>query len=166
GGARLTADVDGDGTDEQLELTGDGVVHIRGKAPADVKVIGEAQQGTLGVSQWNGKPLVVVGLTSHGASESVVLAQDGKRWSELVPVPTGTTLDRDFGIAVDATPDGVVRYQTRPGVRRCDGKSALLFPELFDADAKRFRRVTPPVGVDASAPTLQARADGSPAVVP
>ena len=43
-------------------------------------------------------------------------------------------------VAVDATADGIFRYQTRGDLRRCDGKPAYLFAEKFDGT--KFRRAT------------------------
>ncbi|MSP61746.1 MAG: hypothetical protein EXR72_15710 [Myxococcales bacterium] len=59
--------------------------------------------------------------------------------------PVGRDGERAERLRVDG--EGVLRYQTAAGVDRCDGFD-LLFPELYDPSAARFRRVSiaPPEG--------------------
>src|SRR5262249_32774104 len=64
--------------------------------------------------------------------------------------------------AIDATADGIFRYQTRGDIRRCDGKPAYLFADKFDG--AKFRRASAlPVNVSEAAPVLAGRRDPAPA---
>ncbi len=89
---------------------------------------------------------------------------DGER---VVPVYAGMTGPQGDGeraerLRVDGA--GVLRYQTSPGVARCDGDD-VLFPALYDPRQGRFRGVTiaPPDGAPlAASPTPPAGARGRP----
>ena len=74
-------------------------------------------------------PLYVV----ESPTEAIIVGEKGGAWRELARTPIGGAgLDADYAIAVAATPEGVYRYQTRPGGARCDGKPSYLFGEVFD----------------------------------
>ncbi|HET9622042.1 MAG TPA: hypothetical protein VFP84_11790, partial [Kofleriaceae bacterium] len=148
-----------DGAPVALELGGDGVVKIGGAA---VKVAPASPEGKLALGAYRGQPYVVVSL----AREAVILRRDAGAWHEVARTPIGGVgLDHDYGVAVDATPDGVFRYQTRDDIRRCDGKPAYLFADKFDG--AKFRRASAlPIGVSDGAPVIAARRDGGPAAPP
>ncbi|HEY0476102.1 MAG TPA: HEAT repeat domain-containing protein [Kofleriaceae bacterium] len=169
--AVLAEDVDGDGVPDAIELGADGVVHIAGKPRGEVKLAAAIAHGRLAVAHYRGKPYVVAEITTGGAAgpagaaggqrEAVILYADGGGWREALRVPVGGVgLDHDYGFEVDATADGIYRYQTRSDIRRCDGKPAYLFAEKFDG--ARFRRASAlPSNVPDTAPVIAARLDGA-----
>ena len=163
--ATLSADLDGDGTAETIELGGDGVVRVTGKLAGTATVAPAATKGRILVGRRAGKPIIVVDVGEPAARQAVLLELAGGTWREAIRFPLGGVgLDADYGVEVDATPDGIYRFQTRPGLHRCDGKPAYLFAEGFDGT--RFRKLTKvPTGVPELAPVIAAKADPS-AVVP
>jgi hypothetical protein len=181
--AALSSDVDGDGAPDAIELGSDGVVHIAGAPRGEVRLAPAVSAGQLAVARYRGKPYVVVqialpAIAATGAaasptpgagataSEAVILGADGGVWHEVLRFALGGVgLDRDYAVAVDATPDGIYRYQTRGDIRRCDGKPAYLFAEKFDG--ARFRPASAlPSGVADTAPGIAARRDLAPAAPP
>lgn len=171
--AALSADVDGDGAPDAIELGADGVVHIAGVPPGEVRLAAGIARGRLAVTQYRGRRYVVAEITEAAgaagiaaAREAVILSADGGGWREVLRVPLGGIgLDHDYGVELDAAPDGIYRYQTRSDIRRCDGKPAYLFAEKFDG--ARFRRTSAlPPNVPAGAPALAARLDAQPAAPP
>jgi len=182
--ATLSDDVDGDGVADAIELGADGVVHIAGKPGGEVKLAAAITHGRLAVTHYRGKSYVVVqmtamtpAVTAPAASpmspaaptpgrEAVILSAGGGSWRELLRFPLGGVgLDHDYGIEVDAAPDGIYRYQTRSDIRRCDGKPAYLFAEKFDGT--RFRRSSAlPSHIPDTAPLLAAKLDPARATPP
>ncbi|TMQ15428.1 MAG: hypothetical protein E6J90_25440 [Deltaproteobacteria bacterium] len=167
--ATLSADVDGDGVPDAIELGADGVLRIAGKPGGEVRLAPAISHGRLAVSQYRGQHYVVAEITAAASAataaapqrETVILRADASGWRELVRVPVGGVgLDHDYGIEVDAAPDGIYRYQTRSDIRRCDGKPAYLFAEKFDG--ARFRRTSAlPSSVPEAVPVLAARLDSA-----
>jgi HEAT repeats len=177
--ATLLEDVDGDGAPDAIELGGDGVVHIAGTPRGEVKLAAAITRGQLAVAHYRGKPYVIAQIVPAlgvpgaavdagpaTAGEAVVLRADGGSWHEVVRFALGGVgLDHDYGVAIDATADGIYRYQTRSDIRRCDGKPAYLFAEKFDGT--RFRRSSAlPSNVADGVPTLAARLDAARAQPP
>ena len=112
-----------------------------------------------------GKPAVVARVTTPRGDEAFVLTRSGPSWQIAWRGEVGGVgLDAEYAVEVAGTPAGVLRYQTRPGVRRCDGKPAYLFPEGFDGSA--FRRRKPPVDIPADAAVLTAKADADKIAAP
>ena len=134
--ATLSDDVDGDGAPDAIELGADGVVHIAGKPRGDVKLATAITRGRLAVTHYRGQHYVVARITTPTApvgapapgspaapgpapavpdgTEAVILRADGGVWHEVLRFPIGGVgLDHDYGIDVDAAPDGIYRYQTR-----------------------------------------------------
>ena len=147
---------------EAIELTADGVLHAG--AHTSLKLAASATAGRLGVAHPRGKRQLVVEITTAAGTEAVIVA--GDPWREVARVPVGGVgLDHDFGYAVDATPNGIYRYQTRGDIRRCDGKPAYLFAEGFDGTV--FRRLTRlPTEIPDTAPALVAKLDAGAAAPP
>jgi hypothetical protein len=166
--AALAEDLDGDGAPDAIELGADGVVHLAGRPGGAVRLAPAIAHGTLAVSRYRGQVYVVAEIAATPsaaaaapAREVVILHADAGGWRELLRVPVGGVgLDHDYGVEVDAAPDGVYRYQTRGDIRRCDGKPAYLFAEKFDGT--RFRRTSAlPSNVPETAPALAARLDAA-----
>ena len=97
---------------------------------------------------------------------AIVLERTGATWKQRLREPIGGVgLDADYGTNVTVTPFGVMRYQTRPGYRRCDGKPALLFADGFDG--RKFRRLSRiPTGLARRAGDRRARRSPAPATAP
>jgi hypothetical protein len=152
--APLEVDLDNDKVVDKIELeaTGDVVIHTRNDT---AKVAVGLKTATLSGGLARGTPTIV----ARGEKEAVVLQRTGTQWKILVRAPIGGVgLDADYGVDVAATPDGVFRYQTRPGLVRCDSKPALLFGERFDSGS--FRKLARlPIGIADSALVLVARRD-------
>ena len=163
--ATLAEDLDGDGVPDAIELGADGVVHIAGKPRGELRLAAALTAGQLAVTRYRGATYVIVQLSpvpAPGAPvvrEAVIVRADGGAWHELTRTTVGGVgLDHDYGIEVEAAPDGIYRYQTRGDIRRCDGKPAYLFAEKFDG--ARFRRTSAlPTGVADTAPVLVATRD-------
>ena len=164
--ASTTVDLDGDGEPDALELTADGVVRIGGSRPGTVTVAPRAQQGRLAIGRHAGQPVIVVELGGTATREAVLIVPAARGWRIALRTPLGGTgLDDEYGVEVEATSEGVFRFQTRGGVRRCDGRRAYLFAELFDG--RRFARLAKlPSFVPATAPTLAASLDTTTATPP
>jgi hypothetical protein len=152
GAAPLERDIDNDRFVDRVELdaAGDVVIHTRNDT---AKVAVGLKTARLSGGLARGIPTIVV----RGDTEAVVLQRTGTQWKILVRTPVGGVgLDADYGVDVEATADGVFRFQTRPELSRCDGKPALLFGERFDGG--KFRRLARlPVGIADSALVLVAR---------
>ena len=146
GTARL--DVDGDGKTEAIELDADGSLRIDGTKRAVLDV--RAASARFEAAKTSSGPWLVV---ETGEKAFVVNA---RTWQIAATTPLGGVgLDREYSIDVDATPEGIFRYQTRHDVKRSDGKPAYLFAERLDAKGP----ATPPLGIPARAPALTAKPD-------
>ncbi len=68
---------------------------------------------------------------------------------------------RDAGhwLQVEATPYGLLRYQSRADIVRCDGATAYLYPEAWDFASARFRPVYNLPRIAADATVLVARTE-------
>jgi hypothetical protein len=163
--ASLAEDVDGDGTPDAIELGDDGVVRIAGTPSGAVRIAATATSGKLAVTRYRGATYVVVQIATAAISsaaparEAVILRADAGTWHEVVRFALGGIgLDHDYGIEVDATRDGIYRFQSRDDIRRCDGKPVYLFAEKFDG--ARFRRASAlPSQVPEAVPLLAATLD-------
>jgi hypothetical protein len=149
-----TLDIDGDGKTEQVELGADGNLSVGGVKRATLTVKGAAKFQAAKTS--SGTWLVV----EAGEQAAVV---NTKTWQVAATVQLGGVgLDREYSVAIAATPEGVFKFQQRADVKRCDGKPAFLFPERLDARGP----ANPPSGVPANAAVLTAKADAAPAATP
>ncbi|HEX4450167.1 MAG TPA: HEAT repeat domain-containing protein [Kofleriaceae bacterium] len=85
-----------------------------------------------------------IGFEKHGA------------WKQVFRLPIGpANEDGDYGIAVALLPSGIHRYQTRPGLHRCDGKPALFFAEGWNG-TKFVRLASVATELDPDASTIAA----------
>jgi hypothetical protein len=136
------------------ELDGKGGVKI------DTKTVQVGiTKGTVSEAVVRNVPTVLV----QGEREGVVLQQVGGTWKEVARAMVGGSgLDADFGYALDARPEGVYRYQTRPGYTRCDGQPAYLFAEGLNGS--KFQRLSKiPTGIPENATVITAKPDANPA---
>jgi hypothetical protein len=160
--AKLSADVDGDGAADHVELDAHGELSIATRRGTAKLAIGAAKRATLATAIARGTPTIVVSTDTDG----IVVQQSGATWKELLRTPLGSgDLDAEFGYVLEARPDGIFRYQARPGYRRCDGAPALLFAErLHGSKFQRLSRI--PTGIATGAPVIAARPDTASAPQP
>lgn len=89
--------------------------------------------------------------------QAMILAWKRGTLEKLWEGPVGTRgREGGYRLHVEATPFGLIRYQQRADIHRCDGKPAYLFPEGFDFKQRRFRNVASPMNMPASATVLRA----------
>ena len=129
--AAVTADLDGNGAPDTVELGADGAVRIAGSARGVVKLAPSLASGRLAVTRYRDRPYVVAWIVAatgvpaspaatRSSAEVVILGADRGSWREILRSQVGGVgLDREYGIEVDAAPDGIYRYQTRGDIRRC-----------------------------------------------
>ena len=131
-----------------------------GPEPLPIEAGGKLKVGSSAVI--HGVPTAVV----EAPDKAIVLEKVGGAWKERMREPIGGVgEDADYSIDIVALPWGLVRYQTRQGYRRCDGKPALLFAELWDSS--KFRRLSSiPTDVPESAPVIAAHPDTAAAAAP
>ena len=156
-------DIDGDGSDDKVELDANGELRVETKRGATkTTVTGKLVRPVLTGASVKGTPTIVV----MSADEGIALQLAGGTWKQLVRTQVGGVgLDADYGVALDANADGVYRYQTRAQYRRCDGKPAYLFAERYE-NGKFVPVAKLPVDVPAGVPVVAARVDKDPAVEP
>lgn len=158
--ATLAADVDGDGAPEVLALGADGVLHV-GAATVALGVTPTA--ATLGVGPVHGKAAIVARVTTATGAEAIVLVRAAAWQVAWRGAVGGVGLDAEYQVEVAALPAGVVRYQTRFDVQRCDGKPARLFAEDFDG-TKFVRAASAPIELATGAGAVPAKLDSATAV--
>ncbi len=128
------------------------VARVAGALPVDVD--GDGQPDT--ELAWEG-PATVSAADSGG--HRVVLVRGGARaylgeWRQgrLEELWTGTLgpqdVDGEWSRELELGDDGVLLYETRPDVSRCDGSAAKIYPRRLDFGTRRFRPVSlvPEVG--------------------
>jgi hypothetical protein len=142
---------------ERVDVDARGVVHV-GTTTLD----GTYPHGRVDAASVHGVPTIVV----RTETDAYVFERAGGTWKQRFHEPIGGVgLDADYATDITVTPFGVIRYQTRQGYRRCDGKPALLFAEGFDGS--KFRRLSKiPTEVSPDAPVIAAHADQGPAAAP
>src|SRR5690606_10083698 len=153
--ATLVKDIDGDGSEDRVELEA-GELRITTKQGTRKVAIGPTRgRVTLSSAITRGVPTLVV----QTADQGIALQLAGATWKQVVKTPIGGVgLDADYGVALDANADGIYRYQTRAGYRRCDDKPAYLFAERFESG--KFVPVAKlPTFVPDDAPVIAAKPD-------
>jgi hypothetical protein len=161
--ATLAKDVDGDGSDDKVELDASGELRIETKkGTGKVALPFKATRATLSGAVAAGVPSIVV----QTIEDAYVTQYQGGKWKLAISSTIGPVgLDGDYAVAVEVTAAGVYRYQTRAGYRRCDGNPALLFAERLDGG--RFQAAaTLPTFMPSTAATVTARAENLTAMQP
>ena len=156
---KKTIDVDGDGSADEVSLERNGSLTVTsGKTR---KVIGFKALAGSGIGRG------VLQVYRH--EKHVVVAAIGEReaaaleWraGKLVDVWQGAVgpegADGESTLYVEAGRHGLIRYHGRAGVTRCDGKTAFLYPEVYDFKTRRFWPATSSVPrIPDAAPLLRA----------
>lgn len=154
--ASQARDIDGDGAPEVLELASSGELSIESASGTSrVAIGGGIKRAKLSAAVVRGTPMIVVTTDQ----EAIVVAKTRAGYKVLVRTPAGGVgLDADYGVDVVALPEGLFRYQSRAGYRRCDDKPALLFGERYEAG--RFQRLARlPIAMPDTAQVIAARLD-------
>jgi hypothetical protein len=154
-----SATVEVDGATQPVELDARGTLRI---GSATLALDSAPAHATISSATIRGVPTVVVDTDAN----AYVFERTGGAWKRITEVSTGGVgLDAEYTYHVHALPLGVLRYQSRPGYHRCDGKPALLFAEGFDGT--KFRRLSKiPTEVPADAQVITAHIDPSQASAP
>ncbi|RMH41331.1 MAG: hypothetical protein D6689_11400, partial [Deltaproteobacteria bacterium] len=176
--AELRFDIDGDGAADAIRVEASGLVTLqRSGAPGAGAVRAfratdlPLRRATLSARRY-GRRAVILAQAEFGprraprpaAAEALVLAYDRGDLVVLAHEAVGPQgRDGEWSRDVALTPAGVVRYQSRPGIARCDGAPAYLYAEMFDFDRRAFRRATLPVQLPAGTPIAAARVGAPPA---
>lgn len=157
--ATAQLDVDGDGAPEAVELGDDGVLHVRGgKLAGDLALGFRATRATLSAGPVAGRPALAVHAVAAGGERGFVVVHDRASWRVAWQDQLGPAdLDGEYRYELAGTPAGVLRFQSRFGVARCDGKPAYLFADAFDG-TKFERRRALPADVDPNAAKLSIKA--------
>ena len=140
----LKVDVDGDGRVDEVRIEAPGQVVIE-RAGGGGDLVPFGISGTLGrtsLTATTRRPLLVVAVAQIGnASEAIVMRWQGGEMKELWRGPVGPTAGEltDFVTTIEARPAGVVRWQHRRDLDRCDGVPVELFAEGWDDAARKFR---------------------------
>ena len=151
--AAETVDVDGDGKPDtvRIESTGALVVERAGGGGAFVPF---GLTGTLGKTQLSfgapgggkGRPYIVAVAQIGRAWEGVALRWEKGALKELWRGPVGPAGDDgEYEVWIEARPAGLVRWQRRADLDRCDGTPAELFREAWDDGAARWKPARPSV---------------------
>jgi hypothetical protein len=153
--ATLNQDVDGDGSDDKIELDAGELRIETPKGASKVAIAGKLDRATVGAAVARGVPTIIV----QAEKEGFVVQRVGGTWKLVGKTTIGPVgLDGDYGIALEAIPEGVFRFQTRAGYQRCDGKPAYLFAERFDG-SKFVELSSLPTFMPANAPVIPAHTD-------
>lgn len=166
--AHIAQDIDGDGSIDRVsvEATGELVIEGSGASRIVLALSPSLVRASVVATAVRHDAGLVVTTGSSTDEETIVFVRRADAWRELVRQRTGPVGDDgDFAIAVGADDTGVYRYQTRPGLHRCDGKPALLFAEGWNG--QRFSRLSKlPTGIAAGTSAIAARPDAAPGPAP
>ncbi|HUQ06618.1 MAG TPA: hypothetical protein VM261_29145 [Kofleriaceae bacterium] len=162
--AAETADVDGDGKPDtvRIEATGAIAVERAGGGGAFVPFgltgnLGKTQLSIAGPGGAKGRPYVVAVAQFGNAWEAVALRWDKGAMRELWRGPVGPAGDDgEYEVWIEARPSGLVRWQRRSDLDRCDGAQAELFREVWDDASGTWKPARPSVRFPDSTATVKA----------
>ncbi|HTJ43736.1 MAG TPA: hypothetical protein VL463_16635 [Kofleriaceae bacterium] len=134
GVAMIQADVDGDGKVDQIIVRDNGSLTVFGtKTTASLEVPHPVTAAQISAA---GPRIAAMIDASDGTHTGVAVELRGDKLVELWRGPVGPVgRDADYDVRIEATAGGLVRYQHKPGVERCDGAPARLFAETWDGGA-------------------------------
>ncbi len=170
--AEVRLDVNGDGKPDVIRLENPAAVSviITGQPKAGAwKPFTAARHltgGTVSLGRGKAYPmgpvvLAVARFAEPGQpeqAEAMALLYKKGRFEELWAGPVGLRgPDRESGVQLETSEHGLLMYETRPGVERCDGATPRLYLQMLDWKQRRFRPVVGTmVDVDPAAPHLRA----------
>ncbi len=157
------ADLDGDGHDDVIAVSAEPPrlrVQLSTGGSFVAPVTGAIDSARIEIAAASStRPAIAVARIERRdqPAEAIVLTLRDERVEELWRGEVGALGDDGEGaMEVAITDAGLLRYQTRPGVERCDGQPARLFTEGWDFSSGRFRAIYNPTGLPADAEELQA----------
>lgn len=161
---QLDQDLDGDGKIDHVTIV-NGALAITGSAPQVVRLTGEVKDARFEAGKLAGVPTLVAAITTGGGEHTLVLQHQGS-WTTVLDEPTGPVPpDGDYSVAIGLGPNGLYRYQIRPGFQRCDGKPGFLYAEGWSS--KKWRRLSKlPTQIDDKAPVIAAKPDPGAGALP
>jgi HEAT repeat protein len=107
-------------------------------------------------------PLPVPGGPGRERAVALVLAWQNGGLARLWQGPVGPRGDGEHSVHVALTPLGLLRYQARPEVQRCDGQPMYLYPHAWDFRSASFRPVYNAPRLPGGAPVLVATPEPPP----
>lgn len=164
--AQLDGDIDGDGKSDRVTVESNGRLTIEAADHSVFALSPALVRATVATATVRNAPTVLVVAATSSDEQSVVFSRSSAGWHEIVRDRTGPVgADGDYATALGLEPSGIVRYQTRAGLRRCDGKPAYLFAEGWNN--QRFVRLSKvPTGVPATAPAIEVHLEVAPPPAP
>ena len=141
GAALLNQRVDWDGEPASVTVSSEGLVSVQSgsqeplavRLPGPAKVVrsARAEVATAGDTRY----LLVKLQTVDSGQRLVVVGKVGARLATVYAGPVGPVgRDGEYSIVIEATPQGLLRYQRVPGLQRCDGEDRL-FSERYQGSA-------------------------------
>ncbi len=163
GGAEHESDVDGDGKPDLVRIEAPGQIVVeRGGGGGQVIPLGlsgELREATLTIAG-PGRPFVVATAHIGDGWEGLALRWDAGGLREVWRGPVGPAGDDgEYEVWIAATAGGLVRWQQRADLTRCDGGPVELFREGWDPRARRFRPIRPGVRIPDKLPVVKATAE-------
>jgi hypothetical protein len=166
---RLETKIDGDDNPLKVELDEHGALRVHGASgDATISIAATVSRANLHALRIAGVPTIVIEAATNAGDEGIVLERDTTSWKIVQRVALGAIgVDKEYGYELDVQPEGVYRYQTRPGYHRCDGKPAYLFAEGYTHDFGKFKRLSRiPTNVPDNAPVVGAVLDAASVTTP
>lgn len=153
--AQTTADLDGDGVKDDVELTATGVVATPSQAHKPATFAVAAKRGRITADgAW-----IAVELDGPDGVEGIGLQYKAGALTQVWRGPIGPQgVDGEWRIDLTAIDGTLVKHESRPDIRRCDGAPALLFPDGWDGKKRAFAPVKLRSDVAVDAPRLTATA--------
>jgi hypothetical protein len=156
--ARAAADIDGDGTADAIRVETPGVLVVERTRGGAVSVaLGEVRAASVSAGGPRGQVAIVATVSGAQGTEAIAVAWRGGGLVTLWRGAAGPIgRDGEHDVVVEAMARGLVRYQTRRDIARCDRAPARLFVEGWDDGRRAFRPVRADVGVSEDVPVLKA----------
>ncbi len=160
GAGAETADVDGDGRADTVRIDAPGQIVIE-RAGGGGAFVPFGLTGPLGTTRLSiggkGRPFVVAVAQIGSGWEAVALRWDKGAMKEVWRGPVGPIGDDgEYELWIEARPSGLVRWQRRADLDRCDGTPVELFREGWDDGGGGFRAARPSVRLPDIMPTVTA----------
>lgn len=126
----------------------DGSVTLKGKPLGKVPLPPGSPKLLVSRSTVQGHQLVLVQVTGKGGRAGVLLSETAPTARTIYQGSTGAQgVDGEWSQHLQVSGKGVLRYQSRLGATRCDGKLVYLFPQMYDFTGGAFRPVSMRPGV-------------------
>jgi HEAT repeat protein len=142
-------------------LSGRRVVVVTARFTAAAGPAGATPGATPGATI-DAAPLPVPGGPGRERAVALVLAWQNGALARLWQGPVGRHGDGEHSVHVALTPLGLLRYQARPEVQRCDGQPMYLHPHAWDFRSASFRPVYNAPRLPENAPVLAATPEPPP----